>query len=162
MIGKWLARIGDRCAIIRGARKAKVDETLLGVPEQPDLHTVVHSGLCRRSAGSGRRHDRVSQQFLRQPGSRLALPCRDRWAIWRPESCWFSLNRFELVMLLKLNPLTGTVVEIQICNTILLTLDNVQDHCSEFEDDGRYHQELFRGTAATNRSGCGVRLSTTT
>jgi small conductance mechanosensitive channel len=124
VIGKWLARIVTS-AIIRGARKAKVDETLLGFLNNL-IYMLLFSLVCVAAVEALGVNTTGLTAVLAATGFAIGFALQGSLGNLAAGVMLVFFKPFRVGDVVEIESLTGTVVEIQICNTILLTLDNVR------------------------------------
>ena len=124
VIGKWLARIVTS-AMIRGARKAKVDETLLGFLNNL-IYMLLFTLVCVAAVESLGVDTTGLTAVLAAPGFAIGFALQGSLGNLAAGVMLVFFKPFRVGDVVEIESLTGTVVEIQICNTVLLTLDNVR------------------------------------
>ncbi|MDG1893457.1 MAG: mechanosensitive ion channel [Fuerstiella sp.] len=124
MIGKWLARAVTG-ALIRGARKAKVDETLLGFLNNL-IYMLLFTLVCVAAVQALGVDTTGLTAVLAATGFAIGFALQRSLGNLAAGVMLVFFKPFRVGDVVEIESLTGTVVEIQICNTILLTLDNVR------------------------------------
>ncbi|MCP4787508.1 MAG: mechanosensitive ion channel [Fuerstiella sp.] len=124
VIGKWLARFVTS-AIIRGAKKAKVDETLLGFLNNL-IYMLLFTLVCVASVESLGVDTTGLTAILAATGFAVGFALQGSLGNLAAGVMLVFFKPFRVGDVVEIGATVGTVVEIQICNTILLTLDNVR------------------------------------
>ena len=124
VIGKWLAKIVTS-TIIRGARKAKVDETLLGFLNNL-IYMLLFTLVCVAAVESLGVDTTGLTAVLAATGFAVGFALQGSLGNLAAGVMLVFFKPFRVGDVVEIESAIGTVVEIQICNTILLTLDNVR------------------------------------
>lgn len=124
VIGKWVARFVTS-AIIRGARRAKVDATLLGFLNNL-IYMVLLTLVCVAAADSLGFDTKGLTAILAATGFAVGFALQGSLGNLAAGVMLVFFKPFRVGDVVEVQSMTGTVVEIQICNTILVTLDNVR------------------------------------
>ncbi len=124
VVGRWLARL-VAAGIVRGARKARVDETLVGF-----LNNLIYMMLLTAVCISSLRQLGVEvtslTAVLAAAGFAIGMAMQGSLGNIAAGVMLVFFKPFRVGDVVEVGGSKGTVVEIQIFNTILLTLDNVR------------------------------------
>ncbi|MEZ6132574.1 MAG: mechanosensitive ion channel [Planctomycetaceae bacterium] len=124
VIGRWVARLVTN-AVVRGARKARIDETLVGFLSNLMymllLTAVCISALQRLGVETG-----SMTAVLAAAGFAVGMAMQGSLGNLAAGVMLVFFKPFRVGDVVEVSGCKGTVVEIQIFNTILLTLDNVR------------------------------------
>ena len=124
VIGRWLAKI-VASTIVRGARKARMDETLLGF-----LNNLIYMLLLTAVCISALRQLDVNADsltaVLAAAGFAVGMAMQGSLGNLAAGVMLVFFKPFRVGDVVEVGGNRGTVVEIQIFSTILLTLDNVR------------------------------------
>ncbi len=124
IIGKWLAKFVTS-AVIRGARKAKVDETLLGFLNNL-IYMLLFTLVCVAAVQALGVDTTGLTAVLAATGFAVGFALQGSLGNLAAGVMLVFFKPFRVGDVVEIQSTVGTVVEIQICNTILLTLDNVR------------------------------------
>ncbi|MCP4173784.1 MAG: mechanosensitive ion channel [Fuerstiella sp.] len=124
VVGRWLAKVVTS-AIIRGAGKAKVDETLLGFLNNV-IYMLLFTVVCVAAVESLGVDTTGLTAVLAATGFAIGFALQGSLGNLAAGVMLVFFKPFRVGDVVEIESLIGTVVEIQICNTILLTLDNVR------------------------------------
>ena len=124
VVGRWIAKIVT-AAIVRGARKARVDETLVGFLNNL-LYMLLLTAVCISALGRlGVETDSMTA-VLAAAGFAVGLAMQGSLGNLAAGVMLVFFKPFRVGDVVEVAGNKGTVVEIQIFNTILLALDNVR------------------------------------
>ncbi|MEZ6126544.1 MAG: mechanosensitive ion channel, partial [Planctomycetaceae bacterium] len=124
VVGRWIARIVT-AAVVRGARKARVDPTLVGFVGNL-MYMLLLTAVCISSLGQlGIETDSLTA-VLAAVGFAVGMAMQGSLGNLAAGVMLIFFKPFRVGELVEVSGTKGTVVEIQIFNTILLTLDNVR------------------------------------
>jgi len=124
VVGRWFAKIVT-AAIVRGARRARVDETLVGF-----LSNLIYMLLLTAVSISALQRLGVDPTsltaVLAAAGFAVGMALQGSLGNLAAGVMLVFFKPFRVGDIVEVSGNRGTVVEIQIFNTILLTLDNVR------------------------------------
>lgn len=124
VVGRWLAKLVT-AAIARGARKARIDETLVGF-----LNNLIYMLLLTAVCISALRQLNVDTNsltaVLAAAGFAIGMALQGSLGNLAAGVMLVFFKPFRVGDMVEVCDRKGTVVEIQLFNTILLTFDNVR------------------------------------
>ncbi len=124
VVGRWLARI-VAAGIVRGARKARVDETLVGFLNNL-IYMLLLIAVCIASLKQLGVDVTSLTAVLAAAGFAIGMAMQGSLGNIAAGVMLVFFKPFRVGDVVEVGGSKGTVVEIQIFNTILLTLDNVR------------------------------------
>lgn len=124
VIGRWIARLVTN-AVVRGARKARVDETLVGFLSNL-LYMLLLTAVCISALQRLGVETGSMTAVLAAAGFAIGMAMQGSLGNLAAGVMLVFFKPFKVGDVVEVSGNRGTVVEIQIFNTILLTLDNVR------------------------------------
>ncbi|APZ91144.1 mechanosensitive ion channel family protein [Fuerstiella marisgermanici] len=124
VVGRWLARV-VAAGIVRGARKARVDETLVGFLNNL-IYMLLLIAVCIASLKQLGVDVTSLTAVLAAAGFAIGMAMQGSLGNIAAGVMLVFFKPFRVGDVVEVGGSKGTVVEIQIFNTILLTLDNVR------------------------------------
>lgn len=124
VIGRWMAKLVTR-AMVRAARKARVDETLVGFFDNL-IYMVLLTVVCISALAKLGVDPNGLTAVLAAMGFAIGMALQGSLGNLAAGIMLVFFKPFRVGDLVEVAGNRGTVVEIQIFNTILLTLDNIR------------------------------------
>lgn len=124
VFGRWVAKLVTR-AIVRAARKARVDETLVGFFDNL-IYMVLLTVVCISALAKLGVDPNGLTAVLAAMGFAIGMALQGSLGNLAAGIMLVFFKPFRVGDLVEVAGNRGTVVEIQIFNTILLTLDNIR------------------------------------
>lgn len=124
VIGRWMAKLVTR-AMMRAARKARVDETLVGFFDNL-IYMVLLTVVCISALAKLGVDPNGLTAVLAAMGFAVGMALQGSLGNLAAGIMLVFFKPFRVGDLVEVAGNRGTVVEIQIFNTILLTLDNIR------------------------------------
>ena len=124
VIGRWIAKLVTR-AIVRAARKARIDETLVGFFDNL-IYMVLLTVVCISALTNLGVDPNGLTAVLAAMGFAVGMALQGSLGNLAAGIMLVFFKPFRVGDLVEVAGNRGTVVEIQIFNTILLTLDNIR------------------------------------
>ncbi len=124
VIGRWIAKLVT-AAIVRGARRARVDPTLVGFLNNL-IYMLLLAAVCISSLQRLGVDTNSLTAVLAAAGFAIGMALQGSLGNLAAGVMLVFFKPFRVGDTVELAGTKGTVVEIQIFNTILLTLDNVR------------------------------------
>lgn len=123
-VGKWVAGVITRM-VVRAARKARVDETLLSFLNNL-IYMLLLVAVCISSLSKLGIEPNSLTAVLAAAGFAIGMALQGSLGNLAAGVMLVCFKPFRVGDVVKIGGNVGTVVEIQIFNTIILTLDNVR------------------------------------
>ena len=124
VVGRWLARVVT-AAVIRGARRARVDETLVSFLNNL-IYMVLLTAVCISSLSRLGVNLNALTAVLAAAGFAVGMAMQGSLGNLAAGVMLVFFKPFRVGDVVEICGSRGTIVEIQLFNTILLTLDNVR------------------------------------
>lgn len=124
VIGRWMAKLVTR-AIVRAARKARVDETLVGFFDNL-IYMLLLTVVCISALAKLGVDPTGLTAVLAAMGFAVGMALQGSLGNLAAGIMLVFFKPFRVGDIVEVAGNRGTVVEIQIFNTILLTLDNIR------------------------------------